>query len=54
MLSDAKDMNARTNEPFTEGQTGYIDGIYEAVMKGMGFPSYTRKHDYGPRKVGNY
>ncbi len=52
-LSDAKDMDSR-NEPFTEKQMGYIDGIYEWVNKEMELGGYTRKHDYGVRKVGNY
>ena len=48
-LSDAKGMS-RQNEPLYEKQMGYIDGIYETLMKAMGFPGCSRKHD-NVRKV---
>lgn len=40
-------MSDQVNEhPLTGRQLDYIDGIYEKLMKGMGFDSCGSKHDY--------
>lgn len=33
-------MMLQNNEPFTPNQLNYIDGIYEATMKGFNLPSF--------------
>lgn len=43
----------RCKNSFTPKELSYIDSIYEATMKGLGFPSYKGiKSDFGGVKIG--
>jgi hypothetical protein len=46
-LSDARDLDKRmkSGEPFSPGQYSYVDGLYEATMKGLGLPSVDNHRD---------